>query len=117
MTIRREPTVIIQAISVLLTILVSFRLDFLSADQSTLIIAVITAGLSAFNAFKTRPVAPAAIIGLFTAGTALLTGYGLNLSQELVGSLTAAVPVLLTLLVRGQVTPADDPGNPQDVVG
>lgn len=116
-TFRREPTVVLQAVSAVLTIVVAFGLPFLTADQATLIIALLTAILGAVNAFKTRPVAPAAVIAVFTAGVALVSGYGLDLSQELVGSITAAVPVLMALLIRSQVTPADDPRPADQVVG
>lgn len=116
MKFNREPTVWLQALSVLLTIVVSFGIPQLTTDNATAIVALGTAALGAYNAFKVRPVAPPAIIAVFTAGAALLTGYGLNLSQEMMGAITAAVPVLLTLIIRGQVTPIADPRPADQVV-
>jgi hypothetical protein len=105
----REPTLIIQSISALLAIGVAVGLPGLTRDTSTLIVAVLVAVLGAVNAAVVRPVAPGAFVGLVAAGAALLAGYGLELSQELVGSVSAAVVVLLALLTRGQVTPNADP--------
>lgn len=112
----REPTIVLQTVSALLTILVSFQFDALTADQATLIVALLSAVIGAVNAALVRPVAPAAITAVFTTGAALLAGYGLELPQEMVGAVTAAVPVLLTLLTRAQVTPAADPRPAEQVV-
>jgi hypothetical protein len=105
----REPTLIIQFVSAILAIMVSTGLPNLSADQATLIVAALTAVLGAVNAIVVRPIAPAAFTGLVAAGAALLAGYGLELSQDIVGSISAAVVVGLALLTRGQVSPLSDP--------
>jgi hypothetical protein len=111
----REPTLVIQSISALLAVFVAVGIPNLSAEQAGLIIAVLTASLGVFNALLVRPVSPAAFTGFVAAGAALLTSYGLELSQEVVGSVSAAVVVLLALFVRGQGTPNADP-RPADVV-
>ena len=113
----REPTVLLQSVSALLMVFVAFQFPGVSRDQATLIIAFLGAVLGAANAVLVRPVAPAAFVGLVGAGAALLAGYGLELSQEQVGSVSAAVVVALTLFVRGQVTPVTDPRAPEIVVG
>lgn len=105
----REPTLIIQFVSALLAIMVSVGTPGLSAHQSTLIVAALTAILGAVNAVIVRPIAPAAFTGLVAAAAALLTGYGFDLSAELVGSISAAVVVGLALLTRGQVSPLAGP--------
>ena len=101
----REPTLVIQFVSALLAIGVSFQIPGLSSDQATLIVAALVAVLGVANAVLVRPIAPAAFVGLVGAVAALLAGYGFDLSQELVGSISAAVVVGLALLTRGQVTP------------
>jgi len=111
----REPTVIVQALSGLLTILVGFGLDWLTADQATAIIAALTALAGALNALAVKPWAPPAFVGLAQAVATLVTGYGLDLPPEVVASITAAIPVLLSLQTRAQVTPNAAP-MPRDVV-
>jgi hypothetical protein len=104
--IRREPTLILQAVSAVLAILVTFNLHGLSSEQAALIVAAISAVFGVVNAVAVRPVAPAAFTGLVGAAAALLTGYGLNVSPELVASVSAAAVTVLGLLTRQQVTPA-----------
>lgn len=105
----REPTLVLQAISALLSIFVAVGLPNLSAEQAGLIIAAVSAVFGVVNAFLVRPVAPTAFVGLVGAGAALLAAYGLDVSQSVVGSVSAATIALLTLLARGQVTPVVDP--------
>lgn len=113
----REPTLVLQAISAILSIGVAVGWPGLSAGQATLIVAAISAFFGVVNALAVKPVAPAAFIGLVGAVAALLTGYGLEVSQELVGSISATVVTVLALLTRVQVTPNADPRPASDVVG
>jgi hypothetical protein len=113
----REPTLVLQSLSAVLSVFVAVGIPNLSAEQAGLIIAVISAALGVVNAVMVRPVAPPAFIGFVSAGAALLSAYGLELSQELVGSVTVAVVAVLALLTRGQVTPVADPRPPEQVVG
>ncbi len=105
----REPTLVIQAFSAFLGVLVTFGVDGLSATQAAAIVAVLTAVTTAINAAAVRPVAPAAFTGLVTAVAVLVAAYGLNVSQETVGAVQVAVVGVLALLTRNQVTPAPDP--------
>ena len=113
----REPTQILQAVSALLTVIITFGVpeDVLNANTQTLIIAFIGAGFGLWNAYLVRPWTPGAFIAFATAGAALLAGYGLNIPQDLVGSIVAAIPILLALQTRAQVTPKVDP-RPSDQV-
>lgn len=113
----REPTLILQSISALLAVFVAVGIPSLTAETAALIVALIAAGIGVVNAVMVRPLAPAAFTGFIAAGAALLAGYGLELSQEVVGSVSAAVVVLLALLTRGQVTPSADPRPADHVVG
>ncbi|MEU7771215.1 hypothetical protein AB0C44_07805 [Micromonospora taraxaci] len=105
----REPTLVIQAISALLGVVVTFGIDGLSATQAAAIVAVLTAVTTAINATMVRPIAPAAFTGLVTAVAVLVAAYGLDVSQETVGAVQVAVVGVLALLTRNQVTPAADP--------
>jgi hypothetical protein len=113
----REPTLVLQAISALLGIGVAMSLPNLSAEQAGLIIAALSAGIGAVNAFMVRPVAPTAFVGLVGAGAALLAAYGLDVSQPVVGSISAATIAVMGLLARQQVAPVDGPAKGLDQVG
>lgn len=113
----REPTLVLQTVSALLAVLVTFQFSGLSAEQASLIVAALSAVIGVVNAVVVRPIAPAAFSGFVAAGAALLAGYGLDLSQELVGSVQVAVLTVLALVTRVSVTPVADPRPSSDVVG
>jgi hypothetical protein len=115
--IRREPTLVLSVLSGVLAILVSFGFPGLSAEQAGLLIAVVSAVIGVINAVAVRPISPAAFTGLVAAAAALLTSYGLNFSQEQVGSVQVAVVAVLALITRVSVTPLADPRPSSDVVG
>jgi hypothetical protein len=106
MKFRFEPAILIQTISAGLALLVTFGIPGLSADQAALIVATVAAILGVVTALKVRPIAPAIFTTLITAGAALLTGYGLDLSQEMIGAVQVFVVAVMTMLTRGQVSPA-----------
>lgn len=106
----REPTLILQVISAVLGLLVTFQLPNLSAEQAGAIVAVLAAAISVVNALLVRPVAPAAFTGFVAATVALVSAYGFNVSQETVGGLNAVVVTVLALIFRAQVTPVAHPG-------
>lgn len=105
----REPTLVIGAVGSALSILVGFQLDWLDARQAALIVLVLNAILGALNAAAVRPIAPAAFTYLVGAVAALCAAYGLDVGQEMVGSINGLVLSVLLFLTRGQVTPAADP--------
>lgn len=104
----REPTAWLQLFTAVMAVVVAFGFDGLSADQATLLTAFVTAGFGAMNAFSVRPVAPTVFTTVITTGAALLAGYGLDLSQEMVGSVTAAVVAAMALATRAQVSPVGE---------
>jgi len=107
----REPTLVLQTVSALLAVFVAVGIPNLSAEQAGMIIAVLAAGIGVANAFLVRPLAPAAFTGFITAGAALLAAYGLDVSQPVVGAISAAVVTVLALVTRNQVTPVPAPGD------
>jgi len=100
-----EATAVLQALSALLALLVSFGLPGLTVDQAGLIVAVVAAVIGAVNALLVRPVAPTVFTTVIVSGSALLGSYGLSLDQGQVGSLTAAVIAVMALLTRVQSGP------------
>lgn len=104
----REPALVVGFIGAALSVLAALGLQGLSADQVTLIVAVLSAITGAATAALTRPVAPGAFTGLVAAAAALATGYGLEVAPETVGAVNGLVLAGLALLTRGQVSPAGD---------
>lgn len=113
----REPTLVLNAVSAALVLFVSFQTPLMSADQAPLVVAVVGAVIGLVNGLAVRPWQPAIFVGVITSVAALLTGYGLDLSPEVVGSLVAIVGPALALFMRGQVTPTADPRPAEQVVG
>jgi hypothetical protein len=112
----REPTLVIGVIASILSILVCFNLDFLSAKQAALIVVALNAILGFINALAVRPIPPAAVTYLVGAIATLLAAYGLEVSQEQVGAINGAFIAILMFLTRGQVTPVADPRPVDGVV-
>ncbi|MEO7837041.1 MAG: hypothetical protein ABIS21_05315 [Acidimicrobiales bacterium] len=105
----REPAAIIGAVAGVLTLIVGFT-DFLTDAQAGGIIALLTALAAAWTAWKVQPVAPSIFTGAITTGAALVATWGINITQEQVGMLVAAVAAILTaVVIRPQSTPAADP--------
>lgn len=102
---RREPALIVGAISAALSLLVALNWHGLSSDQAALIVAAITAVGGVITALATRPVAPGAFTALIGAVAALAAGFGYHLDPAVVGAVGAAVAAVAALLTRHQVTP------------
>ena len=101
----REPALWIGAVSGLLSLGTALGFDGLSATQVAAIIAVINAVGAVISALAVRPIGPAVFTNLVAAGAALTSAYGFELSPEIVGGVNVAVLAVLSLLVRGQVSP------------
>lgn len=113
----REPAVLINSVVALLALFVAFGADFLTVKQAGAVEAFLAAAATAWLAFKVRPIAPTIFTGVITTGATLAAAYGFELTQEQVGSLTAASLALMTaLVVRPQSTPANDPRTIDGVV-
>lgn len=102
MKLFREPTLFLQALSAVLALVVGFGFDWLTGEQAALLMAFLAAAISTVNALLVRPVSPAVFTGLLGAAAALAMGYGLNLGQEHVGALQAAVVAIVALVLRAQ---------------
>lgn len=102
----REPALWLSLIGSVMAVLVALNLSFLNAGQGAAIVALLTAITMAAT---TRPVAPALFTGVLAAGVALFAEYGVNLSDALVGGLTAVVLSMFALVSRGQISPNETP--------
>lgn len=104
----REPALWLAVLQSLLTIVVGFGMDGLSAEQAALWMMAFNAVLGVVVAIRTRPIAPTAFTHLVTVGATLLAAYQLDLSQELVAGVNLLVLNVLMLITRGEISPAED---------
>lgn len=105
----REPNLWINTIAAALAVAVGFGFSGLTDGRAAAITAALTAVAAAWTALRVRPVGPAAFGGVITTGAALLASFGLELSQQQVGLISAGAITLMALITRAQVTPAADP--------
>jgi hypothetical protein len=98
---------VIAAIGSVVTFLVAIKVPGLYAGLGAAITTFLTATIIALT---TRPIAPPLFTAAVSAGAALFSGYGIEVSNEVVASVSALVLAGLALFaVRPQVTPAGDP--------
>jgi membrane associated rhomboid family serine protease len=105
----RSPTLALQALAAVLTFLVTFGWDRLTAEHAGLIVAFLTAVVGAVNAWAVVPRNPALFATAFGSGAALLTAYGLDFSQEQIGTANMALTAIMGFILLNYVTPAADP--------
>jgi len=102
----REPALWMAALQALLGIIVGFHWDGLSAEQAALWLSAANAIVAVVMAWTTRPVAPTLFTNAFSIVATLTAAYGLDLGQELVGSINAAIVAVVILIARGEISPA-----------
>lgn len=105
----REPALWINVVAAVLGLIVTFGWKALDAQDATNIVAVLTGLAAVVTAVQTRPWAVPVFTGFVSTAAVLLAGYGLEVSQQSVGAVQLVVVSVLTLLARGQITPAADP--------
>lgn len=104
----REPALWISTIAAALAVAVGFGVPGLDAGLAAALTAFLTAAAAAWTALRVHPVAPAVFTGVVSTGAVLLAAFGLDLSQQQVGLVAAAVTTVVTLVARAQITPSHD---------
>jgi hypothetical protein len=102
---RREPALWLAALSAGLAMLVGFSFPGLNDGVAAAITAVANAGIGAWIALRTRPLAPGAFTGLAAAVATLAAAWGLDWPQQAVGGVSAVIVAFMALLTRQQVRP------------
>lgn len=100
----REPSAWIATVGAALVALAALGVPFLSAGQAAAVTALVAALILVAT---TRPIAPAMVTGVVTAGAALLVEYGLNAPDATVATISATVMAVFALITRHQVAPKD----------
>lgn len=112
----REPALWIAALQALLMLLFTLGVPGIDGGLAGAVSLVLTAAATAWTALSVRPVAPSIFTGLIVALVQLVARWGVDLSDVQVGSITAFVMLLVTLIFRAQVTPLSDPKTIDGVV-
>lgn len=102
----REPALWIGFIGAALTVLTALNVEGFSDEQVALVVAALGAITGAVQAAFTRPIAPGVFTAAVTALAALAIGYGFEVPAAVVGAVNMALIALLTLVTRGEVSPA-----------
>jgi hypothetical protein len=105
----REPALWIAVIQAALMMLFTLGVPGIDAGLAGAISLVLTALATAWTALSVRPISPTVFTGVMVAAVQLATRWGLDLSEVQVSSATAFVALLMTLVLRDQVTPTADP--------
>ena len=105
----REPALWIAAIQGALMLAFTLGVPGVDGGLAGAVSIVLTAAATAWTALATRPISPAVFTGVIVALVQLFSRWGLDLSEVQVSSITGFVLLVMTLIVRGQVTPEDDP--------
>lgn len=103
----REPTLWLAVISQAIVLIGTFGFRLLNPDQAGLVVAAINGAAAAVNAYAVRPISPTTFTYLIGIIVALASTYGANITPDQLAILNTGVISVLSLLSRGQVSPAD----------
>lgn len=103
----REPTLVLAVVSQVIVLLGTFGLHWLNGEQAGLLVALINGAAAAINAYAVRPISPTTFTYLVGVIVALSSTYGLKVTAEQLAILNTGVISVLSLLSRGQVSPAE----------
>src|SRR4051794_5556686 len=81
----------------------------LTAEQISLIVAVVTAALGFYTAWVTKDTLLGVTIGLIKSALALAVGFGLDLSSDQTAAVIALATAVLGLFQRTQTSPLPTP--------
>lgn len=105
----REPALWIAALQGLLMLLFTLGVPGIDGGLAGAVSLALTAAATAWTALLTRPVSPTVFTGVIVAGTQLATRWGLDLNEVQVSTATGFAALLMTLILRDQITPKVDP--------
>lgn len=104
----REPAAVVGLIEAALVLATAIGLDW-STTQVALVSACASALLGVYVAFATHDTLLAAVVAGTKAVLALLIGFGVPVSAELVAAIIGFISVALALFNRTQTFPSADP--------
>lgn len=104
----REPALIIDLVETIVVLVVAFGVG-LSGDQQTYIVAAVVAVLGALKGLTTRPFAVTLLTDAVRAILVLAASFGVGLTADQIALIATALGTVVTLVARGQITPAVEP--------
>lgn len=107
----REPAVWVGVLESALALSVAFGFFTLTTEHLGLMNAAVSALLALIIMPRTNDAWGSALIQLLKALLALGVAYGLSLTAEQTAAIIATVSVVLSILLRQQVSPVDKHGN------
>lgn len=106
---RPEPAALAHVVASVLAVLVAFAVPGFSLVQNALIMAFFNAAAAVYSAWKTNATTLALLMGVVTSGFALLTGYGLDVTEAQQGVLVALISTVIGLFIRNGAEPLATP--------
>lgn len=103
--IKEEPVVFIQLLQVLLGLSISFGIVSFTDNQVAAILAAVSAALGFVVSLAVRSFTWPVLTGVVQAAVALLLEFGVDLTDQQVGSVYAVVAALGAFFVRKATTP------------
>ena len=104
----REPALLIDLTETLVVLVVAFGIG-LSGDQQTYIVAAVVAVLGLAKGVLTRPFTVTLLTDAARAVLVLAASFGVGLSADQIALIATALGTVVTLVARGQITPAVEP--------
>lgn len=104
----REPALLIDLTETLVVLVVAFGIG-LSGDQQTYIVAAVVAALGLAKGLLTRPFAVTLLTDAARAVLVLAASFGVGLTADQIALIATALGTVVTVVARGQITPAADP--------
>lgn len=105
----RYPAAWLSAITAVLAVIANIPGSPLSGEMAAWVVTVVSAGFTALEAWMIRPVTVAMLTGAVRTTIAAIVLFGVPISDELSGTIVAAVSMIFGLLVHANGTPAGDP--------
>lgn len=112
----REPALLIEIASSVVLMLVAFGVG-LNGDQQTYIVAAVVALLGLLKALLTRPFVVAFLTDCLRALLVLAASFGVAVTADQIAMVTMVTGLVMTAIIRGQITPARDPKIAPDGAG
>jgi uncharacterized membrane protein len=97
----RQPAMILNAFSAVIAMMVGLNaIPGLNENVGQAVIAVVSAGTTAWVAWQVRPIAPTIFTGIITSGVAFLAAVDVvRISERQTGLIVAAAEMVLTAIV------------------
>lgn len=103
----QEPTLVIAGAAAVISIAGTFGFKLLGPEQAAIWVLLINALAGIVNAVLVRPISPVVFTYFIGVVVSLGASYGLDIPEDTLFQINAAVIPILALLSRGQVTPQE----------